>query len=127
MYDELRDRAIINLEKKRKKVRIMQIVGVILGSVSLFLFFIRYLMYEGDRPYMFIPIGIMALVYCIIHTIVLGFPFVNNDDITEDEIEIEVIKVFRRYKRSDLNDINEEEELELKQMDRILNIDQDYV
>ena len=40
MYEEIRDRAITNLEKKRKKVRAMQIVGVIMGSVALFLFFV---------------------------------------------------------------------------------------
>jgi len=127
MYEELRDRAIINLERKRKKVRAMQIVGVIFGSLALFLFCIRYLMFEGDRPYMFIPIGILVLVYCIIHTAVLGLPFGTPDDITEEDIEIEVIKVFRKYKSSDLQDMNEEEELELIQIDRVLNNDEDYV
>lgn len=127
MYEELRDRAITNLERKRKKVRAMQIVGAILGSIAVFLFFIRYTMYEGDRPYMFIPIGILALLYFIIHTAVLGLPFVGADDITEEDIEIEVIKVFRKYKSSVLQDLNAEEELELKQMDRVLNNDEDYV
>ena len=127
MYEELRDRAITNLERKRKKVRAMQIVGVIFGSFALFLFSIRYLMHEGDRPYMFIPIGILAIVYSIIHTSVLGLPFGNSHDITEEDIDIEVIKIFRKYKTSDLQDMNEEEELELKQMERILNNDEDYV
>ncbi len=58
MYEELRDRAIENLERRRKKVRAMQVVGVVFGSVALFLFGIRYLMIEPDRPYMFIPNGI---------------------------------------------------------------------
>lgn len=127
MYEELRDRAITNLERKRKKVRAMQVVGVIFGSIALFLFFIRYLMWEPDRPYMFIPIGIVAIVYAIIHTAVLGLPFAGSDDITEGDIEREVIKVFRRYKYSDLQDMNEEEELELKQIERILENDEDYV
>ena len=127
MYEELRDRAISNLERKRKKVRAMQIVGVIFGSIALFLFCIRYLMFEGDRPYMFIPIGILAIIYSIIHTSVLGLPFGGQEDITEEDIEIEVIKVFRKYKTSDLQDLNEEEELELKQIERILDNDEDYV
>lgn len=127
MYEELRDRAITNLERRRKKVRAMQIVGVIFGSLALFLFGIRYLMHEVDRPYMFIPIGILTLVYCIIHTAVLGLPFTNSSDITEEDIEIEVIKVFRKYKSADLLDMNEEEELELKQMEIILNNDEDFV
>jgi len=127
MYEELRDRAIDNLKRRRKKVRAMQIIGAILGSVALFLFCIRYAMDASDRPYMFIPIGILALVYFIIHTAVLGLPFAGPDYITEEDIETEVVKVFRRYKSSELLDLNEEEELELKQMDRILNNNEDYV
>ena len=127
MYEELRDRAIINLERRRRKVRAMQIVGVILGSIAIFLFGIRYLMFEGDRPYMFIPIGIVGLIYCIIHTAVLGLPFGNPDDISEEDIEIEVIKVFRKYKSSDLHDMNDDEELELKQIEKILDNDDEYV
>ena len=46
---------------------------------------------------------------------------------TEEDIELEVIKVFRRYKSSDLQDISEEEELELKQLEQILDNDDEYV
>ena len=106
----------------------MQIVGVVFGSIALFLFGIRYLMFEGDRPYMFIPIGILAVIYSIIHTAVLGLPFTRQDYITEEDIELEVIKIFRRYKYADLQDMSEEEELELKQIERVLdNDDDDYV
>lgn len=127
MYDELRDRAIRNLERHRKKVRAMQIIGVILGSIALFLFCIRYLLAESDRPFMFIPIGILALLYCVIHTAVLGLPFSGPDYITEEDIEVEVVKLFKRYKSSDLRDLNEEEELELKQIEHILTDDDEYV
>ena len=41
--------------------------------------------------------------------------------------EREVIKVFRRYKTSDLHDINEDEALELKQLEQILDNDDEYV
>lgn len=127
MYDELRERAIQNLEKRRKKVRVMQIIGVVFGSVALFLFCIRYLMYEGDRIFMFIPIGILGLLYGIIHTAVLGLPFVEQNDISEDEIEQEVIKVFRRHKTSGLRNMNEEERLELRQIELVLGEEEDYV
>ena len=127
MYEELRDRAIRNLERRKKKVRAMQIVGVVFGSMILFLFGIRYLMMPSDRPFMFIPIGILAIIYSIIHTSVLGLPFVENKDITEEDIEKEVIKVFRRYKRVDLQDLTHEEELELKQLERLIEDDDEYV
>ncbi|MDF1696305.1 MAG: hypothetical protein P1U56_10750 [Saprospiraceae bacterium] len=127
MYKEVRDRAISNLERKRKKVRAMQIVGVIFGSIAMFLFGIRYLMHPIDRPYMFIPIGIIAVIYSIIHTVVLGLPFVNNEDISEEDIEREVIKVFRRYKTSELDNLTLEEELELKQLEKVIDEDDEYV
>lgn len=128
MYEEIRDRAITNLERRRKKVRAMQIIGVIFGSMAAFLFGIRYLMWEQDRPYMFIPIGILAILYAIIHTAVLGLPFAGNDEITEDDIDREVIKVFRRYKSADLEDLTVDEELELKQLERaVVEDDEEYV
>ncbi|MEM9545107.1 MAG: hypothetical protein AAGA77_03995 [Bacteroidota bacterium] len=127
MYDDLRDKALENLEKRKRKVRAMQIVGVIFGSIALLLLYIRSIMMEADKPFMLIPIGIILAIYCIIHTAVLGLPFTNQDSITEEDIEIEVAKIFRKYKFSDLQDLSDEEELELKQIDRILNNDEDYV
>ena len=125
MYEELRDRAIRNLEKRRRKVKAMQVVGTIFGSIAAFLFGIRYLMHPMDRPYMFIPIGIIAIVYSIIHVSVLGLPFVEHKDITEEDIEKEVIKVFRKSKREELQDLSYEEELELKQLEEIIEEDDD--
>ena len=127
MYEELRDRAIANLEKRRKKKKAMQIVGVIFGSLALFLFGIRFLMHPTDRPFMFIPIGILGIIYAIIHTSVLGLPFTRIDDITEEDVEKEVIRVFRRYKTADLIDMSQEEELELRQIERVLDDDDEYV
>ena len=127
MYEDLRDRAIAKLEKKKKKEKVMQVIGVILGAVATFLFFIRYTADISDRPYFFIPIGILALVYCIIHTAVLGLPFMNNHEITEDDIEQEIVKVYRKYKSSDLADMNEDEHLELIQMEEMLHEGEEYV
>ncbi len=127
MYEDLRDRAITNLEKRKKKVKAMQIVGVIFGSVALLLFSIRYLMTEGDRIFMLIPIGVLALVYCIIHTAVLGLPFIADNDITEEDIETEVARVYRKYRSSDLQDMSEEEHLELKQIETMMRNGEDYV
>lgn len=127
MYEDLRDRAIANLEKRRKKVKVMQIIGVILGSIATFLFFIRYLAVPSDRVYFFIPIGILALVYCIIYTIVLGVPFLQEKDITEEDIEHEVAKVYRKYKSADLDDLTEDEHLELRQIEEVLRDGEDYV
>ena len=127
MYEDLRDRAIANLEKRKKKVKAMQIVGVIFGSVAVFLYGITFLMHPADRPYMFIPIGALALVYTIIYTATMGLPFTDQEDITEEDIEYEVAKIYRRYKSSDLQDMSSEERLELKQIEEVLRDGEDYV
>jgi hypothetical protein len=77
--------------------------------------------------HMFIPIGILCIVYTIIHTIVLGIPFSRVANITEDDVEKEVIRVFRKYKTADLLDISKEEELELRQIERVLEDEDEYV
>ena len=127
MYEDLRDRAIANLEKRKKKVKAMQIIGVVFGSVATFLFFIRFFADPSDRIYFFIPIGILALVYFIIYTAVLGLPFTEDRDISEEDIEYEVAKVYRKYKSSDLEDMNEDEHLELKQIETMMRDGEDYV
>ena len=127
MYHDLRDRAITNLEKRKKKEKTAQIIGVILGSVALFLFGIRAFLDPADRNYMFIPIGILALVYCIIYTILLGVPFVENDDISEEDIEMEVAKIYRKYKRRDRLELTEEERLELQEIEILIDDREEYV
>lgn len=127
MYEDLRDRAIANLEKRKRREKVMQVIGAVLGSIATFLFFIRYTADVSDRPYFFIPIGILALVYFIIHTAVLGLPFIDHSDISEEDIEHEVAKVYRRYKSSDLLDVSEEEHLELKQIETMMRDGEDYV
>ena len=127
MYEDLRERAIQNLEKRRKKERTMQVIGVIFGSVAVFLYGVSRFMIEGDRPYMFVPIGILGLAYLIIHTIVLGLPFTTQEDISETDIEQELVKIYRRYKHTELADLSEEEELELRQIEYLMNDREDYV
>ena len=127
MYEDLRDRAIANLERRRKRERVMQVITVVMGAVATFLFFIRYLAHPMDRVYFFIPIGIIALAYCIIYTVILGIPFMQPKDIEEEDIEREVAKVYRKYKSSDLQDFSEEEHLELRQIEEVLREGEDFV
>lgn len=127
MYEDLRERAITNLEKKKKKEKTMQIIGVIFGSTATFLFFIRYLADPSDRVYFFIPISILALVFCIIYTAVMGLPFADNDDITEEDIEYEVARIYGKYKSDNLPNVSEDECLELKQIEEVLRDGEDYV
>jgi len=119
MYEEIRERAITNLEVRRKKVRSVQIIGVIFGSVVLFLSGITVFMNPWDRPFMLIPIGIILLTFCIIYTAILGLPFVSNDEISEEEIEREMAKIYRKYEPYDeLVDMEEDEQFELRQLEK---------
>ena len=127
MYEDLRDRAIANLEKRKKKEKIVQVIGVILGSVAALLYGITFFMEVEDRPYMFIPIGILAFVFCIIYTVMLGLPFAERNDITEDDVEEEIAKIYRRYRLSELDNVNEEEEFELRQIEKLIDDKEDYV
>lgn len=127
MYEDLRERALINLEKKKKKVKAMQIVGAVFGSIAVFLYCISFLMDKADRPYMLIPIGVLTLIYFIVYTAVMGLPFIDSDDITEEDIEYEIAKVYRRYKNSELTDMSDEEHLELKQIEIMMRDGEDYV
>ncbi len=127
MYEDLRERALINLEKKKKKVKAMQIVGAVFGSIAVFLYGISFLMDKADRPYMLIPIGVLTLIYFIVYTAVMGLPFIDSDDITEEDIEYEIAKVYRRYKNSELTDMSDEEHLELKQIEIMMRDGEDYV
>lgn len=102
----------------------MQIISVVFAAVTLFLFFIRYTAHPSQRVYFYIPIGILALVYCIVYTAILGWPFANSLEITENDIDQEVIKIYRKFSSSDLSNMTEDEHLELKQIEEIL-LDQD--
>jgi len=126
MYEDLRDRAITNLERRRKKEKAVQVVGVILGSIAALLFGIMFFMHPGDRQYMLIPIGVLGLIFCIIYTSILGLPLVNND-ISENDIEMEVAKIYREYKSADLQDFTEEEQLEIRQIELLMDDKDEYV
>jgi len=126
MYEELRDRAITNLERRRKKEKAVQVVGVVLGSIATLLFGIMYFMVPADRPYMLIPVGILGLLFSIIYTSILGLPFINNE-ISENDIEMEVAKIYREYKSTDLMDLTEEEQLEIRQIEILMDDKDEYV
>ena len=118
MYDHLREKALINIEKKRKKKRSTQIIGVIFGSIATVLFIISLLMSPSDRLYMMIPISILGLTYLILYTILNGFPFISDEEITEEEIDMEMIKIYRKSKIAGKSSDSNEAFLKLKDLEK---------
>ncbi len=126
MNEYIRDRAIVNLEKRQKKVRNLQVVAVCLGGAALVLYGISQLMPTADRPYMLIPIAIIGLVYAIIHTVMLGLPFIDNE-ITIEDIDREVGRLYRKYRTNDLENLSDIEILELKELQNLVDETDEYI
>lgn len=118
LYENLREKAIKRIEKEKKKRQGVYVVGWVFAVVSVILFVIST-QFSGEAVFWTrFPIIILALVYSIVHVSTLGFPFLKDDELSEEEIEREMVKI---YKRSNLNKISEEpiDRLELKQIEEI--------
>lgn len=118
LYENLREKAIKRIEKEKKKRQGVYVVGWVFAVVSVILFVIST-QFSGEAVFWTrFPIIILALVYSIVHVSTLGFPFLKEDELSEEEIEREMVKI---YKRSNLNKISEEpiDRLELKQIEEI--------
>ena len=123
MYEDLRHRAIVNIEEKKKRKKTTQIIAVVFGSIIFFLAFISMFITDGDRVYMLIPITVLVLTYGIIHTVINGFPFLAiDDDISETDIELEIAKIYRRSRISTEEDLSDEEILELRELDEMVAV-----
>lgn len=118
LYENLREKAIKRIEKEKKKRQGVYVVGWVFAVVSVILFVVST-QFSGEAVFWTrFPIIILALVYSIVHVSTLGFPFLKEDELSEEEIEREMVKI---YKRSNLNKISEEpiDRLELKQIEEI--------
>jgi fatty acid desaturase len=95
MYEELRHKAIEKIEKNRKKRKEIQTVGVTFATTSVILFIVSTRLSGAQAFWVRLPIVILALVFLIIYTSEYGLPFFNNDDddLTDEEIEREMIKI----------------------------------
>lgn len=130
MYQDLQERAIEQIEKKRRKKKSLQIVGVIFGSISFFLLIVSIFMFPAERIFMLIPITALAMIYTIIHTAMVGFPFIKHDEISEGDIDLEVARIYRQSKNYQIADLSSGEILELRQLDIIreeIDDREDYV
>ncbi|MFT4535064.1 MAG: amino acid transporter [Saprospiraceae bacterium] len=120
MYEELREKAVLELEKKRKKRKEIQVVGLVFTMISIILFIVSTRFYSGTAFWIRFPIIILALTYGIVYTSEYGLPFSGeDDDLSDEEIEREIVKI---YKKSNLNRLSKntsDAHLELKEIEEL--------
>ena len=121
MYEELKEKAIENLKKERAKKKSVHTVGVIFAAVSIFLFVVSMNFHPWTAYWIKLPILILALIYGIIYFTNFGIPFISEDDeLTDEEIDREIVKIFKR-EGTDKNIQIEDESLELKEIEALKN------
>jgi len=122
MYEELKEKAVDSLKEKKAKKKNVHIVGVIFAAVSILLFVISLNFYSFVAYWIKLPILILSLVYAIIYFASFGIPFISeDDDLSDEEIEREIVKIYRQEGRSKSKNSPELDELELKEIETLKN------
>ncbi|MGK0315708.1 MAG: hypothetical protein ACI86M_001940 [Saprospiraceae bacterium] len=120
MYEELREKAVIELERKRKKRKDIHLVGLVFTMVSIILFIISTRVYGSAAFWIKFPIIILALTYGIVYTSEYGLPFSGDDDgLSDEEIEREIVEIYRKSNLNKLSSNATDEKLELKEIEEL--------
>ncbi len=119
MYEELKEKAVENLKKKKVLKKNVHTIGVIFTAVSILLFVVSMNFYSETAYWIKFPILILALIYGIIYFSCFGIPFISEDEeLTDEEIGREIIKIFKLEGRGDSAQV-ENDELELKEIEEL--------
>jgi len=120
MYEDLKNKAVTNLKKDRAKKKGVHIVGVVFSAISILLFVISMNFNAYVAYWIKLPILIFALVYAIIYFSVFGLPFLGlEDEISEEEIEREIVKIYKLQTKNESNVKDDIDELELKEIESL--------
>ena len=120
MYEELREKAVIKLEEKRKKRKEIQVVGLVFTMVSIILFIVSTRVHGSAAFWVKFPIIILALTYGIVYTSEYGLPFTGeDDDLSDEDIEREIVNIYRKSNLNKLTNKNTVEKLELKEIEEL--------
>lgn len=129
MYEDLKEKAVNNLKKHKSKTRAVYTVGAIFTAICFLLFAIS-LNFNGPAAYWIkFPIIIFALIYAIIYFSAFGIPFLMEEEISDEEIEREMVKIYKLQSKSYSTE-KEIERLELKEIESLKNKwedDEEYV
>lgn len=119
MYKELREKA----EKKVEAKKAFYICTIVFAFVSIVLLMLAYYI-PAISFWVSLPIPIFVMILSILYLSAFGLPTRNgqfSDDWEEEEIEKEMLKLYRRRKADlpPLEDLSETEVLELKELERL--------
>lgn len=118
MYEDLQKKAVKNLKKEKKKKREIQIVGVTFVAVSIVLYAVSLNFDPFVAYWIKLPILILALVYGIVWVSFYGIPFLGSgDDISNEEIEREMVKIYKLQGEQAYSE--EVDELELREIESL--------
>jgi hypothetical protein len=122
MYENLKDKALAKIKRERVKKKSVHTVGIIFTAVSILLFVISMNFHGSAEYWIKFPILILALVYAIIYFSTFGVPFLGLDEeISDEEIEREIVKIYKQQSKEGQNNANNSEELELKEIESLKN------
>jgi len=122
MYDELHDKAVENLKKKKLQRRSVYVVGLIFSAVSIILYVVSLNFHSIVAYWIKFPILVLALVYAIIYFSTFGFPFMGDEDeLTNEEIEREIVKIYKQSGMKSASPENDEDALELREIEALKN------
>jgi len=122
MYEDLKEQAIENLKKEKTKKKGVHIVGLIFVATSIILFTISLNFDPFVAYWIKFPILVLALVYAIIYFSVFGIPLIGEEDeLTDEEIGREIVKIYKSESTNKSNVSNEEDALELKELEALKN------
>lgn len=131
MYEDIREKAVSELEEKRTRRKGIQVVGMTFAMVSIILFIISSRFYADTAFWIRFPIIILALTFGIIYTSEYGLPFTGEDDeLSDEDIEREMVKIYRKSNLDQLSANSTDERLELKEIEKLKERyegDTDYV
>ena len=120
MYEDLREKAVQNLQERKAKKRSIHTIGVIFAATSVILFIISLNFYASIAYWIKLPIPILAMVYAIIYCSVFGIPFISDDDeLSDEEIEREIVKIYKLEGTKKELSSGSEDELELKEIEAL--------
>ena len=120
MYDDLKEQAVKNIKKERQKKRGVYVVGFIFASLSAILFIISLNLPDKAAFWIKFPILVFAMVYGIIYFGTFGFPFLSDtDEMTQEEIEREMVKIYKLQSSTKIEDEELSERLELREIEEL--------
>ena len=124
MYDELRKKA----EKKVQAKKAFFICAIVFAFTTIVLLMISFYL-PVVAFWLKLPIPIFIMVLAILYVSAWGLPYrgVMSDEWEEDEIEKEMVRLYRQKKEQllSLEDLSETEQLELRELEQ-LRADKDW-